>query len=132
MIKRLLAGLAGGIFGGVFAIVAGLLLTRLILWINPRQSVGFDDLILGLLVVILIYPLGAGIGAGLILRRFSWRGMLWKAIVAAYGGEVLVMILAEPLRINLNTDLMLGLLVLIPIGAILVAFWFNRQLEETV
>ncbi|MFN7037047.1 MAG: hypothetical protein ACK4SN_11855 [Bellilinea sp.] len=130
MTRPFLAGLIGGLLGGVIGVVAGALFTRLILLILPRRSGGWEDLIYGILAVILSYPLGAGIGGGLALRRFSRRGMVWKAILAAYAGEIILMLLADPLGINLSTNLMFGLIVTVPLAAILTAFWFNRRREE--
>jgi uncharacterized RDD family membrane protein YckC len=129
MLKRILLGIVSGFLGGAVMVILGVLLTRLVLLITPRRS-GWEDLIFGILAVILSYPLGAGLGAGLALGRFSRRGMVWKAILAAYAGEIGLMLLAEPLRLNLSTDLMFGLIVIVPLAAILTVFWFNRRREE--
>ncbi len=130
MLKRILLGIGSGFLGGAVMVVAGVLLTRFVLLVIPGRSSGWEDLIFGILAVILAYPLGAGLGAGLTLRRFSRRGMIWKGILAAYAAVIGLMLLADPLRLNLNTDLMFGLLVTLPLAAILITFWFNRRREE--
>ncbi|GIV64076.1 MAG: hypothetical protein AB1457_14940 [Chloroflexota bacterium] len=131
MVKKLFLGMVGGLIGGTVSVITGVLLTRLILLLLPRRSGGWEDLIFGILAVIVSYPLGAGLGAGLALRRFSRRGMVWKAILVAYAAEIGLMLLADPLRLNLNTNRMLGMIVLLPIAAILTVFWFNRQKGDT-
>lgn len=130
MLKRILLGIVSGFLGGAVMVVAGVLLTRFVLLVIPGRSSGWEDLIFGILAVILAYPLGAGLAAGLALRRSSRRGMVWKSILAAYAAVIGLMLLADPLRLNLNTDLMFGLLVTLPLAAILITFWFNRRREE--
>ncbi len=124
-------GLLAGLLGGAGGIAIGLLLTRLLLQLNPRSSGGWEDLIFGILAVIVFYPLGAGLAAGLALRRSSRPGMIWKAVLAAYAAEILVMLLADPLGLNLNTTLLFGLILVLPQGAILLAYWFNRRREPS-
>lgn len=131
MIKKFVTGIAGGLIGGVVGVIAGVLFTRLLLMLIPRRSGGWEDLIFGLLAVVVSYPIGAGLGAGIALRRYSRRGMIWKAVLAAVLGEVVVLLLADPLGLNLATNLMFGAIAIMPVAAILAAFWFNRQREET-
>lgn len=124
--KRSILGLLAGISGGLLAVISGLLITRLILSLNTARASGWEDLIYGLLAVIVLYPLGAGLGAWLALRRTAGRGMMWKALLAAYVGEGLILLLAEPLRLNLNTTLMMGLLFLLPPLMVVLAYRLNR------
>jgi len=131
MIKKLISGIAGGLIGGVVGVIAGVLFTRLLLTLIPRRSSGWEDLIFGLLAVVVSYPIGAGLGAGIALRRYSRGGMVWKAVLAAVLGEVAVLLLADPLGLNLATNLMFGAIAIVPIAAILAAFWLNRTREET-
>lgn len=116
----------GSLLGGVLAVIAGVLTVRLLLSLDPSRASGWEDLIYGLLAVIVFYPLGVGLGGGLVLCRTAGRGMIWKSVLAACAGEALVLLLAEPLRLNLTTNLMAVLLFLLPPLMVLLAYRLNR------
>jgi hypothetical protein len=126
MTKRILFGLLGSITGGILAVIGGVLFLRLLLDLNVIRSSGWEDLVYGILAVILLYPLGVGLGGWLALRRTAGRGMWWKALLAAYVGDGLILLLADPLGLNLTTNLLGGLLFLLPPLAVLLAYRLNR------
>lgn len=128
--KRSFLALLAGLSGGLLAVIAGLLILRTILRLIPNLSSGWEDLIYALLVVIVLYPLGVGLAAGLVLRRTAGRGMVWKALLAAYMGEGLILLLAEPLRLNVTSALLMGLLFLSPPLMVFLAYRLNRPAGE--
>lgn len=129
-IKPLWAGVGGSILGGAGGILTSWLLARLFLQLVPPRPGSFDDLAFWLVAIMVFYPLGAGTGAAMALRRYSRQGMIWKAILAAFAGELAVMLFAEPLRLNSNTALLMTALFTLPIVGILLAYWFNQRREE--
>lgn len=130
MVKKIFLGSLSGLLGGVAMVIAAVLLTRLLVQIIPNRSSGWEDLIYGVLAAILAYPLGAGLAAGLVLRRYSRAGMVWKAILTAYAVVILLMLIAEPFGLNVSSDFMFGAVVILPLIAIAAVFWLNRQREE--
>lgn len=124
--KRTIVESLAGILGGVLAVIIGVLTVRLLSSFNTTRASGWEDLIYGLLAVIVFYPLGVGLTGGLVFRRTAGRGMIWKAVLAACAGEALVLLLAEPLRLNLTTNLMAVLLFLLPPLMVLLAYRLNR------
>lgn len=126
MMKRSILALLAGLSGGLLAVITGLLILRTIFRLIPNLSSGWEDLIYALLAVIVLYPLGVGLAAGLVLRRTAGRGMVWKALLAAYVGEGLILLLADPLGLNLTTNLLFGLLMLLPPLMVLLAYRLNR------
>jgi hypothetical protein len=83
-IKALLAELAGGI-------IIGLLLARL---------GGLAGVILGVFVA---YIVGVAAGLSIAGRLLRQRGSFWLALLGSILGGVLVVLLAEPLRLNQST-----------------------------
>ena len=126
MVRTIITGMIGSVLGGVLAVIAGVLTVRLLLSLDASRASGWEDLIYGLLAVIVFYPLGVGLTGGLVFRRTAGRGMIWKAVLAACAGEALVLLLAEPLRLNLTTNLMAVLLFLLPPLMVLLAYRLNR------
>ena len=124
--KRTIVESLAGILGGVLAVIIGVLTVRLLSSFNTTRASGWEDLIYGLLAVIVFYPLGVGLTGGLVFRRTAGRGMIWKAVLAACAGEALVLLLAEPLGLNLTTNLMAVLLFLLPPLMVLLAYRLNR------
>lgn len=130
MWKRFLLGLIGGLLGGAVGGGGGLLLVQVFFRIRPPQGGNWQDLGLSLLAVILLYPLGAALGAGWFLRRYLRRAMIWKAILIAFAAEFLVMVLAEPLHINLYPALMWSGIIGLPLIAVLLLYLFYGKKEE--
>ena len=72
--------------------------------IGAGQPGGFGDLIGALAGFAVAYPLGAGIGVVVIGRRmYKQIGLMWYTILGAFGGALLVGVLAEPTRLNTST-----------------------------
>jgi hypothetical protein len=58
--------------------------------------------------MVLGYPLGVVLGIWVYSRVFRYPGSIWLGLLGAVGGIVLVFGLAEPLNLNVNSDVMLG------------------------
>jgi len=99
-IKALLAELAGGI-------VAGLLLARLGglagAALGRGSATEFGDLVGVILGVFVAYIVGVAAGIAITGRLLKQRGSFWLALLGSILGGVLVVLLAEPLRLNQST-----------------------------
>ena len=117
--------LLGSILGGTAAILSSALLIKLIFLSNTTS--GWEELSYGILFIILLYPLGTAAGAAVALRLKNYHPPIWKLTTAAYLAEILVLLLAEPLHLNLKTNLLVSLMFLLPIGAVLSAFLLHLR-----
>jgi hypothetical protein len=115
--------LGGALFGGALGGAAGLLGARL--FAGTRD--GWGGLIAAILLAIIGYTIGVSLGVDLVGRWLNRRaGMstrrraFWFALLGSVLGVALVLLAAEPLRLNQSTPvLQTCLIVLPPIGATL-------------
>jgi hypothetical protein len=96
---ELLAGLAGGV-AAVF--LGGLLGTVL------SGGQGMGGLAGSVAGMLLAFPLGVGVGMGLVAHRLRNHKRPWLGLAGAILGTVLILLLAEPTGLNQNTTLLLG------------------------
>jgi hypothetical protein len=96
--------------GVVFAILGGLLYAA----VATGDDVGFASLGNFLLGAIAGYALGLIFGVWLAGRLTRRPGTSWQATFGAVIGIVLIMLLAEPLSLNTNQDLLVSLLLFVP------------------
>ncbi len=90
------------------------------------DSVGFGALGLAIGGVIIGYPTGIIVGIIAIKKFLHQRGSLLFAILGSIIGAVIVMLLAEPLNLNSNTNLLFGVFFLsVPVFC-LAGFYLKR------
>jgi len=97
-----LAAASGGFVIAVPAILIG---SRLF---AENSLGGFEDLVGAIVGMVIGYPAGVIVGIYVYSRVFRYRGSMWLAVLGAVLGVVLVFGLAEPLNLNVNSDLLLG------------------------
>jgi hypothetical protein len=97
-------------------------------WVGAKlgsgASNGWGDIIGALVGSVLAFPAGFVAGMWLVAWRLRVPHSLWRGIFGAVLGLVLVLLLAEPLRLNQNSRVMVTLLYLVPSVAAL--FGFNQ------
>ncbi len=101
-----LGALGGAIFLGALGYTLGALIGRLI--------GGMADLALGVAGLMLGIMLGNGLGAAWIAKRQGSQRKTWLFWVFGVGTVILVLLLAEPTRLNQNTVIMLIFLMALP------------------
>ena len=107
--------LGGALLGLVLGAAAGTLGGRLF-----EGAEGFGNVVAALLGAIIGYTIGISIGVYLIGRRLGVRSAYWRALLGGIIASVLVMLAAEPLRLNANPAVLQAFLLgLPPIGATL-------------
>jgi hypothetical protein len=122
------AHLAAEGIGGVLVGAAGaLLLSFAGARLFADAGSGWNDLIAAILGAIIGYTIGVSIGVYLLGRRLGRRGSYWLALFGSGLGAALVLLLAEPLRLNANTAVLQGSLVVLP--PILATLGFNLSLK---
>jgi len=92
--------------------------------LGAGASNGWGDIIGALVGSALAYPVGFVTGMWLVAWRLRLPHSLWRGIFEAVLGLVLVLLLAEPLRLNQDSRVMVTLLYLVPSVAAL--FGFNQ------
>jgi uncharacterized membrane protein len=92
--------------------------------LDASSGNGWGDIIGALVGSVLACPVGFVAGMWLVAWRLRVPHNLWRGIFGAVLGLVLVLLLAEPLRLNQDSRLMVTLLYLVPSVAAL--FGFNR------
>jgi hypothetical protein len=81
---------------------------------------GWGDLIAAIVGAMIGYTIGVSIGVYALGQRLGSRSGYWRALLGSMIGVVLVLLAAEPLRLNQNTAvLQTFLLAMPPIGATL-------------
>ena len=90
------------------------------------DSVGFASLGLAIGGIIVGYPTGIIVGIVLIKKILHQRGSLLLGIVGSIIGAVVTMVLAEPLHLNSNTNLLFGIFLLIVPVFCLLGFYLRR------
>ena len=120
--KLVLMTLGLGIIGIAFGVIGALIGSRVL----GADSVGFASLGLAIGGIIVGYPTGIIVGIVLIRKVLHQRGSLLLGILGSVIGAVVTMVLAEPLHLNSNTNLLLGtFLVIVPVFC-LVGFYLRR------
>jgi len=71
------------------------------------RTTGIGDIVAVVVSMLAGLPLGACAGVVVLRRVFRWPGGLVRGVVGAFLGAVFVMLAAEPLRLNADTDLLL-------------------------
>jgi len=118
-------------------LVAGVLLGGCMLllgsWVGAKlgsgASSGWGDIIGALFGSVLAFPVGFVAGMWLVAWRLHFPHSLWRGILGAALGLVMVLLLAEPLRLNQDSRVMGTLLYLVPSVAAL--FGFNQPQHES-
>ena len=104
LVAEALAGCGAGLVCAFLVGLAGAALFK-------GSSSGFGDLIAGILGALIGYTIGVSIGVYLLGRRLNGRGSYWMALLGSVVGAALIMLVAEPLRLNLNPALLQGVLI---------------------
>jgi threonine/homoserine efflux transporter RhtA len=109
---------AGVVLGGCMLLLGS--------WVGAKlgsgASSGWGDIIGALFGSVLAYPVGFVAGMWLVAWRLHFPHSLWRGIFGAVLGLVLVLLLAEPLRLNRDSRVMGTLLYLVPSVAALFSF----------
>jgi hypothetical protein len=115
--KFVLMTIGLGVLGIIFGVIGALIGGRVL----GSDSIGF-----GALGVIIGYPTGIIIGIISIKEIFHQQGSLVLGILGSIIGAVITMVLAEPLNLNSNTNLLFGVFFLsVPVFC-LVGFFLKR------
>jgi hypothetical protein len=92
-------------FGGyVIAILGVLVGSKVVDW---NSFGGFGGLVGAIAGMIIGYPLGVTFSIMVFSRVFKYQGSILLAAAGAIAGMALTLILAEPLKLNSNSNLML-------------------------
>ena len=102
--RWLAEAVAGALGGFLLGVVAGFGGAR----VFAGAADGWGDLIGAVVGAMIGYTIGASIGVYLIGRRLSGRGSYWLALAGSVLGAALVLLLAEPLRLNTSAAVMQG------------------------
>ena len=117
----------------VVGVVLGGCMLLLGSWVGAKlgsgASSGWGDIIGALFGSVLAFPVGFVAGMWLVARRLRFPHSLWRGIFGAVLGLVLILLLAEPLRLNRDSRVMGTLLYLVPSVAAL--FGFNQPRHES-
>lgn len=89
--------------GVAMAALGALLAAR----IMEGRTTGIGDIVAVVVSMLAGFPLGVCVGMAVLRRVVRWPGNLARGIVGAFLGSVFVMLAAEPLRLNANTELLL-------------------------
>jgi len=116
----LLELLAGAVLGGGMLLLGSRVGAKL----GAGAGNGWGDIIGALVGSVLAHPIGFVAGMWLVAWRLRLPHSVWRGIFGAVLGLVLVLLLAEPLRLNQDSRLMVTLMYLVPSVAAL--FGFNR------
>ena len=111
----LVEAIAGAATGVLLAVTGG--------YIGPLLVGGFangwNDLVASVLGALLGYSIGAPVGVIVSARLFKQRGVAWRAVLGSMLGGVAGMLVAAPLRLNQQSQLlMLVLAGVMLIGAV--------------
>lgn len=101
---RFMAVMAGCGVCGVAVAAAGALVAARIM---EGRTTGIGDIVAVVVTMLAGFPLGVCVGMAVLRRVVRWPGNLVRGIVGAFLGAVFVMLAAEPLRLNADTELLL-------------------------
>ena len=122
ILKFVLMTVGLGIIGILFGVIGALIGGRVL----GADSVGFASLGLAIGGILVGYPTGIIVGIVLIKKILHQRGSLLLGIVGSIIGAVITMVLAEPLNLNSNTNLLFGVFLLIVPVFCLIGFYLKR------
>ncbi|MBN1857234.1 MAG: hypothetical protein JW846_09835 [Dehalococcoidia bacterium] len=66
------------------------------------------DIVAVVVSLLIAYPSGVGIGIILVRKMLKWRGSVVLGIAGAFVAAVLTMVAAEPLHLNVNTQVLMS------------------------
>lgn len=113
--------IAGAFLGVIVAYLVGIALGGNV----PAPSEGFGDIVLVLVAVAIVYPIAVAAGVWLTGKRVYQRpGSYWMALLGAFGGVLITVILA-PMGVATIPALLQGLFIALP--PILSALAFTRS-----
>jgi threonine/homoserine efflux transporter RhtA len=121
----LLELVAGVVLGGCMLVLGSWAGAKL----GSGASNGWGDIIGALFGSVLTYPVGFVAGMWLVAWRLRFPHSLWRGIFGAVLGLVLVLLLAEPLRLNRDSRIIGTLLYLVP--SVVALFGFNHPQHES-
>jgi len=102
---------------GIFGLLTGFLGGFIGSWLLEGDAGGWGGLVGAVAGMVFGYPIGVAIGMVLVKTVIKYPGSLLLGIPAALLGAVLVMLLAEPLNLNVTPGLILGsLFILVPLA----------------
>ncbi len=122
IVKFVIMTIGLGIIGIVFGIIGALIGGKVL----GGDSVGFGALGLALGGIIVGYPTGIIVGIISIKKILHRRGSLLLGILGSIFGAVITIVIAEPLNLNSNTNLLFGVFLLIVPLFCLVGFFLKR------
>ena len=111
-----------GVLGLAFGILGALIGGKVL----GSGSVGFGALGLAIGGVIIGYPTGIIVGIISIKKFFHQKGSLALGIFGSIAGAIITMVLAEPLNLNHNTNLLFGTFFLIVPLFCLIGFYLKK------
>jgi len=110
----------------VVGVVLGGCILLLGSWVGAKLGSGastrWGDIIGALFGSVLAYPVGFVAGLWLVAWQLHFPHSLWRGIFGAVLGLLVVLLLAEPLRLNRDSRVMVALLYLVPSVAALLGF----------
>jgi hypothetical protein len=122
IVKFVIMTLGLGIIGIVFGLIGALIGGRVL----GSDSFGFGALGLALGGIIVGYPTGIIVGIVLLKKLLHQRGSLPLGILGSIFGAIITLVLAEPLNLNSNPNLLFGVFSLsVPLFC-LVGFFLKR------
>jgi len=122
IVKFVIMAIGLGIIGIVFGLVGALIGSKVL----GGDSFGFGALGLALGGIIIGYPTGIIIGIVSIKKILHRRGSLLLGILGSIFGAVITIVVAEPLNLNFNPNLLFGVFFLsVPLFC-LVGFYLRR------
>ncbi len=122
IVKFVIMTISLGVLGIVFGIIGALIGGRAL----GSDSVGFGALGLAIGGVIIGYPAGIIVGIISIRKILHQQGSLLLGILGSIIGAVIIMVLAVPLNLNSNTNLLFGLFLLGVPAFCLIGFFLKR------
>jgi len=105
-----MGALSGAVIFSATGVALGLLIGRFLF----SGSMSMLELVLGVLGSILGVMVGNGLGATIMAKRQGSRRKAWFFWLIGVGSVIIIMLLAEPLRLNQNTELMMVGILLFP------------------
>lgn len=122
MVKFVIMTIGLGIIGIVFGLLGALIGGKVL----GGDSFGFGALGLALGGIIVGYPTGIIVGIVLIRKILHQRGSLLLGIMGGIIGAIVTIVLAEPLHLNSNINLLFVIFLLIVPVFCLVGFYLRR------
>lgn len=114
-VALLIEAIAGAGAGALLALIGGFAGPALVRGFEN----GWNDLVASVIGALLGYVVGAPLGVIVSARLLRQRGVIWRSVVGSFAGGVAVALLAEPLRLNQQSWLLMIVLAIVPlIGAV--------------